>query len=131
MPLYHLLAFPILSINLFVTGYLFFRNPGWLTGWAVLVALAFVAGFAAVRISTLTIQNRLIRLEMMLRLRGLLPPELMARANELRVGQLVGLRFASDAELPALVQRCLNGELRSSEQIKREIQQWQPDTLRA
>ena len=131
MPLYHFVAFPILSLNLFVTAYLFYQEQNWRTAWGVIVAFAILAGFGAMRLSTLTVQNRVIRLEMMLRLRSVLPPEMMARANQLRLGQLVGLRFASDAELPALVERCLNGELKSSGQIKREIKNWQADTLRA
>jgi hypothetical protein len=131
MPLYHFFAIPILAANVFVCGYLYFRNPGWQTGWALVVAIGIVAGLVAARYSTLIVQNRLIRLEMMLRLRSVLPPELVPRASELRLGQLLGLRFASDAEMPALVQRCLSGELRSAGQIKREVKGWQPDRLRA
>jgi len=131
MPLYHFFAFPILAINVIVHAVLFYRNPTRLTGWSVVVAVALAAAMLALRVSTLIVQNRVIRLEMMLRLRGLLPPELQTRAGELRMGQLVGLRFASDAELPSLVQRCLGGELKSSGQIKREIRDWQADTVRA
>ena len=131
MPLYHFFAIPILAANVFVCGYLFSREQSWRTGWALIVAIGIVAGLVALRYSTLIVQNRLIRLEMMLRLRSLLPPELMARTSELRLGQLLGLRFASDAEMPALVQRCLSGELRSAGQVKREVKSWQPDRLRA
>lgn len=131
MPLYHFFAIPLLTINIGVAAYLFYHDQSWRTGWNVIVAIAIAAGVGALRISTLIVQNRVIRLEMLLRLRGLLPPELQPRANELRLGQLVGLRFASDAELPSLVERCLKGELRSSGQIKREIRNWQADTIRA
>ena len=47
------------------------------------------------------------------------------------LSQLIGLRFASDAEVPALVQRCLGGELAKADDVKRAVQQWRPDTLRA
>ncbi|MFL5577696.1 MAG: DUF6526 family protein [Gemmatimonadaceae bacterium] len=47
----------------------------------------------------------------------------------LRLRQLLRLRFASDAELPALVRRCLAGELAG--QVKREVRDWQADHLRA
>jgi hypothetical protein len=30
-----------------------------------------------------------------------------------------------------LVQRCLAGELRTADQVKREIRQWRPDFVRA
>ncbi len=130
MPLYHFFAIPLLVINIFVAAYIFYRTQTWLSGWNLVVAIAIPAGLGALRLSALTVQNRLIRLEMMLRLRTVLPPEMQARASELRLGQLVGLRFASDTELPGLVQRCLSGELKGSGQIKREVKDWQPDTLR-
>ena len=57
--------------------------------------------------------------------------DLKARAGELTKSQLVGLRFASDGELAGLVTRCLNGELKNGEAVKKEIQTWVPDTLRA
>jgi hypothetical protein len=83
------------------------------------------------RAQTLTVQNRVIRLEMRLRLKDVLAPALAARIGELSVSQLVGLRFASDAELPALVERCLSGQLANNEAVKKEIKNWQPDWLRA
>jgi hypothetical protein len=62
-------------------------------------------------------------------LQSLLPPDLMARFNELSVSQLVGLRFASDAELPDLVRTVLRDNTKQSE-IKKMIKQWVPDTVR-
>jgi hypothetical protein len=83
------------------------------------------------RVQTLTVQNRLIRLEMRLRLKDVLAPALAARIGDLTVSQLVGLRFAGDAELPALVERCLGGQLANGEAVKKEIKNWQADWLRA
>jgi hypothetical protein len=60
-----------------------------------------------------------------------LPAGLRARITELRLGHLVALRFASDEELPCLVERCLSGELRSVDDVKRAITAWQPDYVRA
>lgn len=103
-----------------------------------LTGVALVAGAIGVMVTQLaarnmanTVQDRVIRLEMRLRLRDVLPPALQARAGELTRRQLVGLRFASDGELPGLVERCLAGELKGSEAIKREIRAWQADHLRA
>ena len=76
-------------------------------------------------------QNRLIALEMRLRLAATLPPELRTRIPELRLRHLIGLRFAGDAELPGLVERCLRGELATADAIKREIREWRPDFARA
>jgi len=83
------------------------------------------------RVQTLTVQNRLIRLEMRLRLKDVLAPALAARISELGVSQLIGLRFAGDAELPGLVERCLSGQLANAEAVKKEVRNWQADWLRA
>jgi hypothetical protein len=92
------------------------------------VAVALLAWYA--RTFPLKAQDRIIRLETQLRLARLLPPELAARLPELRTGQLIALRFASDEELPDLVRRCLAGELRRREDIKRQIRSWVPDRER-
>ena len=68
---------------------------------------------------------------MRLRLREILPATLTPRINDLTVTQLVALRFASDAEMPALVERVLKGEFEKQRDIKAAIKDWQPDFLRA
>jgi hypothetical protein len=68
---------------------------------------------------------------MRLRLTAVLPPELRKRIPELRIRHLVALRFAGDLELPLLVQRCLDGELRTADDVKRQIRDWRPDFVRA
>jgi hypothetical protein len=79
----------------------------------------------------LRVQDRVIRLEMSLRLASVLPPDLRARASVLRPGQLVALRFASDAELPGLVRQVLDENLTDRREIKKRIREWQADHLRA
>ena len=98
-------------------------------GVALLVVLFFAFQLKA-RIYALTVQDRIIRLEMQLRLERILPGDLRERARELTLPQLVALRFASDAELPGLVERVLNGELATGDAIKRAVTDWQADTLR-
>ena len=94
-------------------------------------AVGLNAGIWASRIMVLTVQDRLIRLEMRLRLREVLPAPLAARIPELTKGQLIGLRFASDTELPELVDRVLKGELVRAKEVKAAIKDWQADHLRA
>jgi len=94
----------------------------------VLVLAVLLAGFKA-RIYALKVQDRLIRLEEQLRLTRVLPEALRARIGELTEDQLVGLRFASDAELPELVQKTLSNNWKRKE-IKQAIQVWRPDYFR-
>jgi hypothetical protein len=60
---------------------------------------------------------------------GLLPEPLRSRVAELTESQLFALRFASDAEVPGLVQRTLNEKL-AAKQIKEMIRDWRPDHWR-
>ena len=122
---------PILRANVAVAVGHAIRRPSMWNAWLVVVSLGLVAGLVASRASTLYVQNRIIALEMRLRLAATLPPELRTRIPELRLKHLIGLRFAGDGELAGLVERCLRGELATADAIKREIRDWRPDFARA
>lgn len=97
--------------------------------WNAVMASTLILFALKMRLYALHNQDRLIRLEETLRLQSLLPEALKARIAELRVSQFVALRFASDEELPGLVEATLNEKLRS-EDIKKRIRTWRPDTFR-
>jgi len=97
----------------------------------VLVGAALILLIGSARGSTVMVQDRLIRLEMRLRLAGLLPADLQTRIPEFTVDQLVSMRFASDAELPGLARKVLDDKLADRKSIKRLIKDWQADWLRA
>ena len=97
----------------------------------VLVSVALIVLFVVARTSAVTVQDRLIRLEMRLRLAGLLPADLLPRIPEFSVAQLVSLRFACDEELPALARRVLDEKLEDRKAIKKLVKNWQADYLRA
>lgn len=99
------------------------------TVWNVVMAFAFSFLLLKLRIYALHNQDRLIRLEEQLRMKALLPATLATRALELRPSQYVALRFASDEELPGLVQQTLDENL-DNEQIKKRIRTWRADTFR-
>jgi uncharacterized membrane protein YciS (DUF1049 family) len=129
--LYHYIALPIVALNVVYTAFLAFRTPGATTIWSFLFAIGVASGVLAARTMVLIVQNRVIRLEQRIRLVALLPDHLRGRIVELNLSQLIGLRFASDAELASLVERCLAGELKNDEAVKRAITSWQADFLRA
>ena len=127
---FHYVALPILLLNL---GYRIYWLSGGLRFDAILdvlvgVALIIVALFA--RLFALGAQDRVIRLEMRLRMRELLPDDLQGRINEFTPTQMVGLRFAGDAELPALARKVLDENITKATPIKKEITDWQPDLHR-
>jgi len=82
-----------------------------------------------IRSYALGVQDRVIRLEERLRLASVLQEPLRSRIGDLADTQLVGLRFACDAELPGLVKRCLDEKL-SRKDVKAAVANWRPDTKR-
>ncbi|HYS55205.1 MAG TPA: DUF6526 family protein [Thermoanaerobaculia bacterium] len=130
VPHFHFFALPVLGINLLVQLYIVIRHFSGLGVWNVLVAGALVALAVATRTMATTAQDRIIRLEETLRLQRCLPADLKGRIGELRTGQLIGLRFCSDEEVPELTRAVLSGELKGREEIKRRVRNWRPDTLR-
>ena len=129
--MYHLVAGPILLINFLWCAYRAFTRMGADSAIALLLSVALIIMYLFARAFALTVQDRVIRLEMRLRLRELLPADLAIRIPEFTRGQLVALRFASDAELPALARRVLDEHLTDRKVIKQLVRDWQPDTLRA
>ncbi len=132
VPPFHMFVLPVLLLNIGWTIYhLVKAGISFESVLGVLMAFAlFVLAFCA-RVFTLTVQDRVIRLEMRLRLAEILPAELRPRIPEFTAGQLVSLRFASDAELPALARKVLDDKLNDRKAIKQLIKEWQGDYLRA
>lgn len=101
-------------IFVLVTGGIF------LTGWLAFMMRQHYA---------LMNQNRIVRLELRLRYYQLTNACLELYEDKLSFKQLAALRFASDKELPALLQRTLNEGL-SPDMIKKQIVNWQADNMR-
>ena len=129
LPAFHFFAVPVLLLNTINELRHLYANPSRSTAFAAVVAAAILTVAFLTRTQALQAQNRLIRLEMRLRLQQLLPADVMARFNDLTVAQLVGLRFASDGELPDLVRTVLKDGTKQAD-IKKMIKQWQPDYVR-
>jgi hypothetical protein len=128
-PAFHFFLIPVLAINVILIALELIRHPGLLGTWLLLVSIALVVLAGRMRAYATHLQDRIIRVEERLRLSSILQEPLRSRIPELTDSQLVGLRFASDAELPVLVQRALDEKLSRSD-IKKAITDWRPDYSR-
>ena len=130
VPLFHFVLSAILLFNLVWTTVHLAKAPSAQHVVDVVLAVAFAIMFIYIRYFPLRVQDRVIRLEETQRIQRL-APDLAARVGEFTVGQLVGLRFASDVELPALARRVLDEKLTDRTAIKKLVKSWRPDYLRA
>jgi len=131
VPVFHFFVLPALIFNIAWNIARVIHAPSGNSVVALVVALALFLVALYGRLFALAVQDRLIRLEMQLRMQNILPVALRSRISDFTVGQLVALRFASDAELPALAGKVLADNLTDRKTIKKMIQNWQPDELRA
>lgn len=131
VPPFHFVVLGIFAINLVWSLYRVAHAFSAESVISLLLAIAFILLALYARLFAVTVQDRVIRLEMRLRLLQVLPAELRPRIPKFTVGQLVALRFAGDAELPALARKVLDEKLEDRKAIKKMIQNWQPDLLRA
>ena len=128
-PPFHLFIVPVAIISIIAVIIRLIRFPGLGNAWLLVVAAAATVAIFKIRLYALRVQDRLIRLEERLRLMSILPKPLGERIGELSDSQLIALRFASDAELPALVEQALLEKLDRT-QIKRAVVNWRADYSR-
>ena len=128
-PAFHFFILPVFAISLIITIVHLVMHPGLHSAWLVVFMLAATTAVTKIRTYALKVQDRVIRLEERQRLALLLDQPLRARIGEFTESQLIGLRFASDAELPALAAKTLAEKL-SRADIKKAVGQWRPDYWR-
>jgi hypothetical protein len=128
-PPFHFFVVPVFLLLAIAGMVHFIWRPGLHSALLFVVAVALATAVSKIRNYALRVQDRVIRLEERLRLTALLQEPLRSRIPELTEGQLVALRFASDAEVAALAQRALSEKL-SKADIKKAIQTWRPDYWR-
>jgi hypothetical protein len=131
LPPLYIAASLILLFNVLWSIYGAVRGPSFGSVFHVLFTASLVVLFVFSRTFALTVQDRVIRLEERMRLERLLPAEFRPRIGEFTVKQLIGLRFASDAELPSLAREVLDGKLKERDDIKRAVKDWRADWQRA
>jgi hypothetical protein len=131
-PPFHFVLMPILALNVIFSVYATVER--WpadrlIDLWWIVMSVAFIMIAILGRRHALKVQDRVIRLEERLRLASLLPANELPHIGEFTTRQLIGLRFASDAELPALARRTLTQNLELNA-IKQSIVNWRPDNER-
>jgi Family of unknown function (DUF6526) len=131
VPGFHFFVLPLLVINLIWSIVDMVHGFSAQSARSAVVALALLMLAFTTRLMALTVQDRVIRLEMRLRLQQLLSADLRPRIPEFTIGQLVSLRFAGDAELPDLARKVLQDKVTNRKAIKELVRDWQPDFLRA
>lgn len=129
-PLVHFFISPLLFLNFFWQIFRLYQEQSWDRAESLMLAVVLLMMSVAARLQVLKAQDRIIRLEEKLRYLEILPADLAGKAAALRTGQMLALRFASDAELPELVRRTLNGEFKDGKEIKLAVKNWRGDYLR-
>jgi hypothetical protein len=126
---------PTFVASVFAVAALVFFIAAWRGGWPtfeagiVSLTLAVMVLISMSRTYIVRLQDRIILLEMKVRCAEVLPAGQDARLNELTTKQVVALRFASDDELGAILDRAIR-EKQSPDEIKKSIRNWRADNLR-
>ena len=129
-PPFHFFIGPVMLINVIWSVVQFIRAPGLNSGWWIVVSVALLVLAFLVRVNSLKVQDRLIRLEEKLRYQQILSAPICQQASGLNMGQIIALRFAGDDELEELVDAVLAGKLAKAGDIKRAIKGWRADMFR-
>lgn len=131
-PPHHFFFYPIVFVLLFISVREAINQTGDKTIWIVIALLTVMItwlSFMTRQHYALTLQNRMVRLEMRLRYYQLTGQRLEPLEQRLSFRQIAALRFASDEELEPLLQRTLTEGLTPAD-IKKSIKNWTPDLMR-
>lgn len=129
---HHFVFYPIMLLLIIVSVRGIWQHPESRAEYILLSALALVItwlSFMTRQHYALTVQNRIVRMEMRWRYHLLTGKRLEELEPQLSFGQIAALRFASDAELPSLTTRAIEEKL-SPDAIKQQIVHWVADDMR-
>jgi hypothetical protein len=125
--MYHVVAFLLIVVNAGYAAWMTITRFSVANAMYLLLMIAVFLLFWYARVFAIGVQDRVIRLEERLRFERVLPDPLKPRIGDFTVAQLVGLRFASDAELPALAQEVLDQNIEDRDEIKKKVTDWRAD----
>jgi hypothetical protein len=132
VPAYHFFVLPVLIFNAVWSLQRVIRfGIHWDTAVYCVTAFALFVLAVNARLFAMRVQDRVIRLEERQRMSLLFPDDLKPRIPEFTPPQLVALRFASDAELPALARKVLTDKMTDAKAIKQMVKNWRADECRA
>lgn len=127
-PPHHFIYYPVLTVFIGISIYFGFTSEQWQLWSCISVAFIFLfyLAFMMRQHYALTLQNRIVKLELRYRYFTLTGKRFENVESRLTESQLFALRFSSDTELPELVERALTKGL-SANAIKRNIKDWRGD----
>ena len=129
-PLVHFVIVPLLLIALIYQSVRLYQDPSFDRLMMLVLTITLMLINLAARLQALKAQDRVIRLEENIRFGRLLGVKQQAAAADLSLSQIIALRFASDEELPTLIDAVGESRLKTSKEIKQAIQSWRADHLR-
>lgn len=130
---HHFVLYPILLACIGSSIYLMMHREGECLIWGAFALVFFlitVVSFMMRQHYALNNQNRIVRLEVYYRYFASTNKRLDTINPPLAFSQIASLRFASDEEFVALTERTIQEKL-TSDQIKKAIQNWKGDYMRA
>ena len=131
-PPHHFIFYPVSAVVLVSLIRKAFTDPANEIIWYAMAVVTFLVIFLSLMLRqhyALGLQDRLVRMEVRFRYFVLTGKRFELLEDQLKFGQIAALRFASDEEFPALVQRAVSENLSPAE-IKKQIRQWLPDLER-
>lgn len=129
---HHFVFYPVIIVLLSSAIYFAVSEEHNRLLWTFISVLIVVIGWLSYMMRqhyALTLQNRIIRLEMRYRYFLLTKKKFEPLEEILTESQIFALRFASDEELPLLVEKAISEQL-SANNIKKNIVNWLPDNER-
>jgi glucan phosphoethanolaminetransferase (alkaline phosphatase superfamily) len=131
-PIHHLVFYPLLGILATIAAIRAYTHPAVRIEWIFITLLLLLITWLSFMLRqhyAMTNQNRIVRLEMRLRFFMLTGKDFRDLEKDLSFLQIAALRFASDEELPLLIDRTVREKL-SPNSIKKSVKQWQADHMR-
>ena len=130
VPAFHFVGSPLLLVLMVWTVRRVVTAPSVDSAMTLVLVVVLTLAYFYGRMFAMGVQDRVIRLEERLRLERLLESDLKARIPDFTPEQLIGLRFASDDELPALARRVLAEGIADRKTIKLAVKSWRADHQR-